>query len=684
MNLQNYLLRRAGNRSTWLWVPQWRIRPEQHYSWLRLLGFISLRTIAAYVLAEALFIAIAIVATSNEPTGQVSLWSSIVDFPLHWLATPIAEFVALQAFAQGIMTRPAWNRRASLLATASEPEASVLTAQSPISPASVILGFLYFLLISACTPLVLFHAVEDFRGITAYQARRAELIASGERLGLSELIGPKPRDEDNFFATPFWKQFEYERVPTNGPSGYTTQWRNMNGAEFPYKTNFTLPELPEIKKPAQTDLPSLPTSTDGRIKLADWAAAFRQAATNSPPARSGRPGLSFPLPPKPGKPADDVLLALSKFDSTLAEFSEASSRPKNYYPTHFEEGFSTLLPNLAAFKSTARIFQLRAAARLETGNSSGALEDIRMIFRFGESIQDEPLLITQLVRIAIENIGFKTLWIGLVDHRWSDNQLVELQRVIQNRQFGPALVQSLEGERAIAIETLDRALIGPGQLLVDLSPLVSLGNGDGADSFFSSVSSPTLFKPSMLLVPAGWFRRSQLSLLNGYQRLLVKARQELSPTNSGYRFAVKAGDTSTNVTSIQRSFGPFDILMNMLLPALDRATLKAAAAETIARLATTACALERFHLAHGEFPTTLAELAPQYIAVVPVDYMTGEPLHYQRTDDGLFRLWSVGNDGKDDGGVYQLPDKRMGSSAFGPTLDIPWPSPIASTEKRIF
>ena len=682
MNLQHYLLRRAGNRSTWLWVPQWRISPEQHYSWLRLLGFIALRTIAAYVLAEALFITIAILAAANEPTSQVSIWSSIVDFPLHWLATPIAEFFALQAFAQAIMTRPTWNRRASLLATAMEPEASVLTARSPISPASVILGVCYFLLISVCTPLVLFHAIEDFRGVTAYQARRAELIASGERLSLSELVGPKPRDEDNFFATPFWKQFEYEHVPTNGPKGYTTQWKNRNGADFPYKTNFTLPELPETKKPSQIDSPSLPVATDGRIKLTDWAAAFREATTNPPSPRSGRPILSFPVPSNPGKPADDVLLALSKFDPTLAEFSGAAGRPQNVYPTHFEEGFATLLPNLAAFKSTARIYQLRAAARLETGNTTGALEDVRMIFRFGESIQDEPILISQLVRFAIENIGFKTLWMGLVDHRWSDPQLVELQRILENRQFGPALIRSLEGERALAIETLDRSLVGPGKLLVDLSPMESLG--EGTDSFISSISGPSLVKPSMFLVPAGWFRRSQLALLNGYQRLLINARQELSPTNSGYRFAAKAGDLSADVTPKARSLAPFDILVGMLLPALDRATFKAASAETVARLARTACALERFHLAHGEFPKTLAELAPQYIAVVPVDYITSEPLHYQRTDDGWFQLWSVGNDGKNDGGIYQLPDKRMGPSAYGAILDIPWPRPIASTEKRIF
>lgn len=655
--------------------------PDQQYSWLRLLGFIAIRAARAYVATRALITIIALTSNADDGASAVSSWSLIIDCPYLWVAWTVTEFLALQALAQGLMTRPAWNRRASVLSTASEIERSALVGRSPRTITGTIQGVLYFLLVGVLTPLIMFHAVEDIRGITAYQQRRSELEASGEQLSLSKIISLTPRDEDNFFATPFWKQFEYERIPTNGPGGYTVRWINKNGSDFPYQTNFTLPELPEPRKSPGKDLPNVPTSNDGRIKLADWAAAFREATTNPPSSRSGRPVLSFPLPPTPATPADDVLLALSKFDATLSEFSQASSRPRNVYPTHFEEGFGILLPHLNAFKSCARIFQLRAAARLESGNSSGALEDARMIFRFGDALQEGPFLITQLVRIAIENIGFKTIWIGLADHHWSEVQLVELIQSLQKRQFGPAFIRSLEGERAMAIETLDRALTGPGKVFVDFSFMNSLDSVDGGDSF---VLSPSSFNPSRFLIPAGWCRQSQLALLNGYQRLLVQARQELNPTNSGYRFAGKVGESSTDMNPKRRPSAPFDILVNMLLPALDKASTKAAEAETMARLAITACALERFHLAHGEFPIALNQLAPQYLSAVPADYMTGEPLHYLRTDDGWFRLWSVGQDGKDDRGIYRLPEKRLGASAFGPVRDIPWPSPIASTEKRVF
>ncbi len=85
--------------------------------------------------------------------------------------------------------------------------------------------------------------------------------------------------------------------------------------------------------------------------------------------------------------------------------------------------------------------------------------------------------------------------------------------------------------------------------------------------------------------------------------------------------------------------------------ALRNVPAKAAAAQTAANQAALACALERYRLANGQFPETLAALSPQFIAHPPNDVITGQPYKYRRTDDGQFLLYSVGWDEKDDGGV---------------------------------
>jgi hypothetical protein len=67
-----------------------------------------------------------------------------------------------------------------------------------------------------------------------------------------------------------------------------------------------------------------------------------------------------------------------------------------------------------------------------------------------------------------------------------------------------------------------------------------------------------------------------------------------------------------------------------------------------------ACALERFRLAHGNYPETLDSLTLQFIAQLPHDLINGQPLKYRRTDDGRFVLYSVGWNETDDGGKVEL------------------------------
>ena len=92
----------------------------------------------------------------------------------------------------------------------------------------------------------------------------------------------------------------------------------------------------------------------------------------------------------------------------------------------------------------------------------------------------------------------------------------------------------------------------------------------------------------------------------------------------------------------------------MLLPALANSTIKFAAAQSAADLARVACALERYRLAHGNYPDALDAVAPQFIAQIPHDAIGSQPLRYRRTDDGQFVLYSIGWNEKDDGGVVGL------------------------------
>ncbi|HEY2081203.1 MAG TPA: hypothetical protein VGI88_00340, partial [Verrucomicrobiae bacterium] len=86
------------------------------------------------------------------------------------------------------------------------------------------------------------------------------------------------------------------------------------------------------------------------------------------------------------------------------------------------------------------------------------------------------------------------------------------------------------------------------------------------------------------------------------------------------------------------------------LPVLRNVLLKGALAQATADEAFIACGLERYRLAHGQFPETLEALSPDFISKLPHDVITGTAYKYRRTDGGKFVLYSVGWNETDDGG----------------------------------
>lgn len=72
------------------------------------------------------------------------------------------------------------------------------------------------------------------------------------------------------------------------------------------------------------------------------------------------------------------------------------------------------------------------------------------------------------------------------------------------------------------------------------------------------------------------------------------------------------------------------------------------AAELDATLAVLAAGI--FHREHGRWPASWDELVPSYLPEAPIDMFTGDPLRISERD-GVWFVYSVGVDRKDDGGV---------------------------------
>jgi hypothetical protein len=87
-----------------------------------------------------------------------------------------------------------------------------------------------------------------------------------------------------------------------------------------------------------------------------------------------------------------------------------------------------------------------------------------------------------------------------------------------------------------------------------------------------------------------------------------------------------------------------------------------------------AIVLHIYRLENGQYPERLQDLVPKYLPRLPEDLFSGQPPIYRRTEKG-FVLYSVGPNGKDDGG-RTAEDSPHGDDI---RVQIPVPEPPGDT-----
>jgi hypothetical protein len=282
------------------------------------------------------------------------------------------------------------------------------------------------------------------------------------------------------------------------------------------------------------------------------------------------------------------------------------------------------------------MLQLRTIAELQNGQSKLALADMELSLRLVDSIRTEPFLLSHLVRIAMLQLLLQPVYEGLAEHRWSEEQLVELDVELVKLDFLTDYRLSMRGEFTHHDITIEYYHQHPEQL-VDHS---------GDDDNSHVMPFPVRIAWRLRLIPTGWFYQNRLRCA----RMVVEFYIPLADVNRGAFSPALARRGDAVLSAETKTFSPFNVVERMLLPGLDNGVKKFACAQASVDLARVAIALERYRLAHGDFPESLDVLAPQFIAKLPHDVINGQPLHYRRTSDGQFLLYSVGWNETDDGG----------------------------------
>jgi tetratricopeptide (TPR) repeat protein len=438
---------------------------------------------------------------------------------------------------------------------------------------------------------------------------------------VAETAPPPVPDEQNFALTPLLKPaLDFVRT-TNG-----IQWRDTNAYA-------RLQSIRADTGEGQTNRLALGNFELGTPANLEAVRNFYRGNTN------------YPQPTMPGTAAEDILVALGKFNGELKELREAAVRPSSRFPIEYdyEPAAAILLPHLAQVQEIAEVVNVRALALLDAGQTDRAFEDLKLGFRLSESIKDETFLIDHLVRISILTMDLQTIREGLARHAWTEAQLVEIEKHLQSLNLLAELKQAISGEHALEIDWVDYARRN-GQIDLD-----------------STTSEWKAVKKTISVLLGGAFYQNMAIISKLHQQYTFPGIDE--KTRRIFPEMIEAPETKLAEINSHKWTHPYWFYAAWLFPSLSSADAKSGRAQTFVDETRVACALERHRLARGNFPESLAALTPQFIESIPNDVIDGQPLRYHLTADGYI-LYGIGWNKMNDGGVTGwTSDQQRGANA---------------------
>ncbi len=296
--------------------------------------------------------------------------------------------------------------------------------------------------------------------------------------------------------------------------------------------------------------------------------------------------------------------------------------PDGRYPIDWQDDlFKTLLPGQQNSRQVARLLALDAVDRAQRGDVDGALASCRALLNVGRAIGDEPLAISQLVRMAIGSVAELAVERTLARGKPGEAELVAVQAAFASESYEPLLNYAAAGARAMLFQFFSNLDAG----------LISLDGGA---------------KPGRV---APWdrvkYRYSQgiaLGFMNRCVAIADRPPHEQPPRWAGWEADLAAGSKTRGA----RLTGGLDY---RLLPAIpDVSRIYARDRALLGAIATLAAA-ERFRKLKGDWPGSASDIEAALETKLPADPYLPGPYRLGRFEGGLV-VYSIGPDGLDDGG----------------------------------
>jgi hypothetical protein len=378
---------------------------------------------------------------------------------------------------------------------------------------------------------------------------------------------------------------------------------------------------------------------------------------------------------------------------TLAEIQAASAKPVLNNQLNLAEGIKMKFNHLAPAKSLTYWFGSATQLALHEGRTSDATKYLVSQTTLPRLLAEDGIVISELVRIALGAYARNGTWEVLQADGLADADLAAIQRAWESQEFAASLARNLSGERLFGMAATEQMIASNEEtyqmIFNEFAGLIAALAGDSSSEVVDNASWENINYGEALreftrkqiycrIWRFAWAKQAEVRELEYMQRLIDVARQVAK--EKSYLTASNSVVTLNTVTKQTGVYNRLRFPGPNTFSLLSGTVLKAAKLETDRSLALSAIGLKRYSLRYGKLPENLTVLVPEFLPAVPVDFMDGKPIKYRLNPDGSFTLYSVGEDGNDDGGDSSLPPEVKNAHDLWRRRDCVWPAPATEEE----
>jgi hypothetical protein len=321
---------------------------------------------------------------------------------------------------------------------------------------------------------------------------------------------------------------------------------------------------------------------------------------------------------------------------------------------------AVLLPVEQELRKAARLLTARAMFRLGEKDAAGAWEDLLACHRLSRLAGQSPFLIGDLVSIAIDAIACRADQALVASDVLTAEQARACLRDLDALPSLPSAAGAMDiGERYTFLDCVQLMARGRTEMLSEL------GVGDDSGGAGNTGGGRSLLNAAIdwnVVMQEGNAHYDALVAAMGIpdyaQRSaeLSRMADEIRPADGSALLQSFIGRSLVGNRD-EASRDAARVVVALFSPAAEQARLAEDRGTARYQLTRVAFALAIYRAEYGEYPERLEQLVPGILPELPSDPFTGRPFVYQRTDDG-FRLYSVGDNQRDDGGATFDTDPR--------------------------